>query len=140
MTEYKVYKSDGLADASTQTEENVSRPKSRETCTRGVSTDDGSLEHECNGNYQNHVPRVKENSEISENSVSPPPSSSSASSSGGKTETLESLIRYDVSKINSFRILKEEEIRMPGNARLSLSPVFSSLPNFKKYVKSGEIC
>ncbi|EEF38657.1 conserved hypothetical protein [Ricinus communis] len=127
LTEYKVYKSDGLADASTQTEENVRRPKSRETCTRGVSTDDGSLDHECNNNYQNRVPRVKESSEISENSVSPPPSSSSASSSGGKTETLESLIRADVNKINSFRILEEEEIRMPGNARLKASNMLMQL-------------
>ncbi|XVF20314.1 hypothetical protein REPUB_Repub11eG0187700 [Reevesia pubescens] len=119
LTEYKVYKSDGLADASTQTEENTSRPKTRETCTRGVSTDDGSLEPECNANFQSQVanPSVKDNSEICGNSVSPP-STSSASSSGGKTETLESLIRADASKINSFRILEEEDIRMPTNARL----------------------
>ncbi|XP_065868109.1 protein SOSEKI 3 [Euphorbia lathyris] len=127
LTEYKVYKSDRLADASTQTEENASRPKTRVTCTRGVSTDDGSSEHESGDNYQNHVPRVKENSEISENSVSPPPSSSSASSSGGKTETLESLIRADVSKINSFRILEEEEIRIPSHARLKASNMLMQL-------------
>ncbi|XP_055960286.1 protein SOSEKI 3 [Mercurialis annua] len=127
LTEYKVCKSDGLADASTQTEENVSRPKSRETCTRGVSTDDNSSEHECNDNYQNHLPRVKENSDTSENSVSPPPPSSSASSSGGKTETLESLIRADVNKINSFRILEEEEIRMPGNPRIKASNMLMQL-------------
>ncbi|WCJ41593.1 hypothetical protein M5689_022454 [Euphorbia peplus] len=127
LTEYKVFKSDRLADASTQTEENASRPKTRETCTRGVSTDDGSSEHECRDNYQNHVPRVKENSEISENSVSPPPSSSSASSSGGKTETLESLIRADVSKINSFRILEEEDIRIPSHARLKAGNMLMQL-------------
>lgn len=122
LTKYKVYKTDGLADASTQTEENVSRPKTRETCTRGVSTDD-----ECRDSYQNHVPHVKENSEISENSVSPPPSSSSTSSSGGKTETLESLIRADVNKINSFRILEGEEIRMPSHARFKASNVLMQL-------------
>ncbi|XP_021672691.2 protein SOSEKI 3 [Hevea brasiliensis] len=127
LTEYRVYKSDGLADASTQTEENLSRAKSRETCTRGVSTDDGSLEHECNDNYQNRVPSVKEISDISESSVSPPPSSSGASSSGGKTETLESLIRADVNKINSFRILQEEEIRMPANARLKATNMLMQL-------------
>ncbi|KDP43970.1 hypothetical protein JCGZ_05437 [Jatropha curcas] len=127
LTEYKIYKSDGLADASTQTEENVSRPKSKETCTRGVSTDDGSLEHEGNDNYENRVPHVKENSEISENSVSPPPSSSSASSSAGKTETLESLIRADVNKINSFRILEEEEIRMPNNSRIKATNMLMQL-------------
>nr|XP_034896071.1 protein UPSTREAM OF FLC-like isoform X1 [Populus alba] len=127
LTEYKVYKSDGFANASTQTEENVSRPKSRETCSRGVSTDDGSLEQECNENDQNRLPHVKENSEICENSVSPPPSSSSASSSGGKTETLESLIRADVNKINSFRILEEEDIRMPNNARLKATNMLMQL-------------
>ncbi|KAH7542714.1 hypothetical protein FEM48_Zijuj02G0103500 [Ziziphus jujuba var. spinosa] len=124
LTEYKIYKSEGLADASTQTEENVRRTKARDTCTRGVSTDDGSLEHGCGENYQQ---RRKENSEICGDSVSPPPSSSSASSSGGKTETLESLIRADASKINSFRILEEEELRMPNNARLKATNVLMQL-------------
>lgn len=128
LTEYKVYKNDGLADASTQTEENVNRAKTRETCTRGVSTDDGSLEPESTGSCQKQVPCVKENSEISGHLVSvSPPSSSSASSSGGKTETLESLIRADVSKINSFRILEEEEIRMPTNARLKATNMLMQL-------------
>ncbi|XVF68501.1 hypothetical protein PTKIN_Ptkin11bG0007600 [Pterospermum kingtungense] len=128
LTEYKVYKSDGLADASTQTEENTSRGKTRETCTRGVSTDDGSLEPACDANFQNQDSNtcVKDNSEISRNSVSPP-STSSASSSGGKTETLESLIRADASKINSFRILEEEEIRMPTNARLKATSMLMQL-------------
>ncbi|KAG6779961.1 hypothetical protein POTOM_016366 [Populus tomentosa] len=127
LTEYKVYKSDGFANASTQTEENGSRPKSRETCTRGVSTDDASLEQECKEDCQNRLPCVKENSEICENSVSPPQSSSSPSSSGGKTETLESLIRADVNKINSFRIIEEEDIRMPNNARLKASNMLMQL-------------
>ncbi|GKV08384.1 hypothetical protein SLEP1_g20018 [Rubroshorea leprosula] len=127
LTEYKVYKGDGLADASTQTEENISRPKARETCTRGVSTDDGSLEPECHENYQNQVSCEKENSEICRDPVSPPPSTSSASSSGGKTETLESLIRADASKINSFRILEEEELRMPTNARLKATNMLMQL-------------
>ncbi|KAH9700346.1 UPSTREAM OF FLC protein [Citrus sinensis] len=129
LTEYKIYKNDGLADASTQTEENVNRAKPRETCTRGVSTDDGSIEPEITASCQKQVPCVKENSEISGHqvSVSPPPSSSSASSSGGKTETLESLIRADVSKINSFRILEEEEIRMPTNARLKATNMLMQL-------------
>ncbi|XP_062017618.1 protein SOSEKI 3 [Rosa rugosa] len=126
LTEYKVYKSDGLADASTQTEENVNKLKALETCTRGVSTDDGSLEPDCSY-YQDRIPCLKENSEICSDSVSPPASSSSASSSGGKTETLESLIRADVSKINSFRILEEEELRMPNNARLKASNVLMQL-------------
>ncbi|KAK8564644.1 hypothetical protein V6N13_019825 [Hibiscus sabdariffa] len=118
LTEYKVYNS-GLADASTQTEENTSQLKRRETCTRGVSTDDGSIEPECNANFENRATDVdmKDNSEICRNSGSSP-FTSSGSSSGGKTETLESLIRADASKINSFRILEEEEIRMRTNPRL----------------------
>ncbi|OMP02425.1 hypothetical protein COLO4_11103 [Corchorus olitorius] len=130
LTEYKVYKSDGLADASTQTEENTSIPKTRETCTRGVSTDDGSLEPECNSNFQNTVSNscMKDNSETCRNPVSPPPpSTSSVSSSGGKTETLESLIRADASKINSFRILEEEELRMPNHARLKATSMLMQL-------------
>lgn len=127
LTEYKIYKTDGSADASTQTEDNVGRSKVRETCTRGVSTDDGSLEPDCIENYRNRVLRGKENSEICCDSVSPPPSTSSASSSGGKTETLESLIRADASKINSFRILEEEDIRMPNNARLKATNVLMQL-------------
>ncbi|XP_044504801.1 protein SOSEKI 3-like [Mangifera indica] len=128
LTEYKVYKTDGSADASTQTED-VNGSKTRETCTRGISTDDRSIEPSCNGNYQNQVPCVKENSEICGNSVSvsPPPSSCSLSSSGGRTETLESLIRADVNKINSFRILEEEEIRMQTKARLKATNMLMQL-------------
>ncbi|XP_022752914.1 protein UPSTREAM OF FLC-like isoform X2 [Durio zibethinus] len=128
LSEYKVYKSDGLADASTQTEDNTSRLKTRESCTRGISTDDGSLEPKCNANFQNLVPNpcVKDNSEICRNLVSLP-ATSSASTSGGKTEKLESLIQADASKINSFRILEEEEIRMPTNARLKATSMLMQL-------------
>lgn len=127
LTEYKVYKCDGAADASTQTEENVSSGKSRETCTRGVSTEDGSLQRECNGTCQSQFPQMKENSEIQRDSISPPPSSSSASSSGGKNETLESLIRADASKANSFRVFEEEDIRVPPVTKLKASNVLMQL-------------
>ncbi|KAE8667482.1 Detected protein of unknown function [Hibiscus syriacus] len=118
----------GSSDASTQTEENTDRPKTRETCTRGVSTDDGSIEPVGNVNFQNQIPNpcLKDNSEICRNPVSPP-STSSSSSTGGKTETLESLIRADASKINSFRILEEEDIRMPTNARLKATSMLMQL-------------
>ena len=128
LTEYKIYKTDGLTDASTQTEENVSKLESQKTCTRGVSTeDDGSLEPECREISDTQVPQVKENHEIVMDSVSPPASTSSPSSSGGKTETLESLIRADVSKMNSFRILEEERIRMQTNARMKASSLLMQL-------------
>ncbi|XP_020230985.1 protein UPSTREAM OF FLC [Cajanus cajan] len=128
LAEYKIYKSDGLADASTQTEENVSKPITQKTCTRGVSTeDDGSLEPECHEICQTQVPQGKDNPELCRVVVSPPPSTSSPASSGGKTETLESLIRADVSKMNSFRILEEERIRMQTSARLKASNLLMQL-------------
>lgn len=126
LIECKVGKNSGAANASTQTEENVSSYIVRETCTRGVSTDERALEPECNEIYQNHVSRTNESSGICRDSVSPM-SSSSASSSAGKTETLESLIRADANKINSFRILEEEDIRMPSNAKLKATNVLMQL-------------
>ncbi|PIA43633.1 hypothetical protein AQUCO_01900199v1 [Aquilegia coerulea] len=125
LTNYSICKGDG-ADASTQTDECVRAAKARETCTRGVSTDDGSLELECSSHHQIQVQRIKENSELCTDEVSPPPSSSSTSS-GGKTETLESLIRADVNKMNSFRILEEEDIRMDPNIKLKPSNVLMQL-------------
>ncbi|XP_052726799.1 protein SOSEKI 3 isoform X1 [Vigna angularis] len=125
LTEYKIYKTDGLADASTQTEENIGKTETQKTCTRGVSTeDDGSLDQEC---HEISDTQVKDNSEIGRDTISPLPSTSSPSSSGGKTETLESLIRADVSKMNSFRILEEERIRMQTNARLKASSLLMQL-------------
>ncbi|KAL8029710.1 hypothetical protein ABFX02_14G242500 [Erythranthe guttata] len=123
LTEYKIYKSDGLADASTQTEENSNRAvANRDTCTRGVSTDEALLEP------KNEVPRViKGIPATSRNLVSPPPSTSSASSSSGRTDTLESLIRADARKLNSFRILEEEEFRMPSHAKLKASNMIMQL-------------
>lgn len=151
LAEYKVYKGDGLADASTQTEESGNRlNKARETCTRGVSTDDGTSEPQ-NSATQNQVSQVKETSEISSDYVSPPPSSSSASSSGARTDTLESLIRADASKcneslmradaskfneslvradaskFNSFRILEEEELRVAPSTKFKASNMLMQL-------------
>lgn len=124
LTEYKIYKTDGLADASTQTEENVKANKARETCTRGVSTDDAASESLTNSSPQNQPPCVKDNSEIQ---IDPsPPSSSSTCSSVGKTETLESLIKADASKYNSFRRL-EEVGQMPVNSKLRATDMLMQL-------------
>ncbi|CAA2956345.1 Hypothetical predicted protein [Olea europaea subsp. europaea] len=128
LTDYKVYQSNGLTDASTQTDENAGTAvKTQETCMRGVSTDDGSLELERNEPCQNQVPRVKESSEICRDLVSPPPSTSSASSASGRTDTLESLIRADASKLNSFRIVEEEEFRSPSNTKFKASNMLMQL-------------
>lgn len=123
LTEYKIYKSEGLANASTQTEDNMSRP--RETCTRGVSTEDVSVVHKDTDEIQAQC--VKETSEICRDPVSPPTCSSSASSSGGKTDTLESLIRADASKFKSFRTLREDEMGTPPHMKLKPSNMLLQL-------------
>lgn len=116
LAEYKVYKSEGLADASTQTDETVNN-KPVETLSRGVSTDDAaslsSSESESSEEPSCEGKEEIESAETPRNSVSPPPVSNSASSLTSKTDTLESLIRADVSKMNSFRILEQEDVRMP---------------------------
>ncbi|KAL1558179.1 protein SOSEKI 3 [Salvia divinorum] len=129
VTEYKVYKSDGLADASTQTEDNANRGTTRaqHSCMRGVSTDDGLVKPESSGAHPRLAPRVKATPEIQQDFVSPPPSTSSASSSSGRTDTLESLIRADAMKLNSFRILEEEEFRVPSHSKLTASNMIMQL-------------
>ncbi|KAL0418251.1 UNVERIFIED_CONTAM: protein UPSTREAM OF FLC [Sesamum radiatum] len=128
LTEYKVYKSESLADASTQTEDNVSSAVgAQDACTRNCPNDDGLLEKETSGSRSNQVPGVKDSPEISPDFVSPPPSTSSASSSSGRTDTLESLIRADARKLNSLRILEEEDFRMPSNSKLKASNMIMQL-------------
>ncbi|GAU37765.1 hypothetical protein TSUD_102820 [Trifolium subterraneum] len=126
LTEYKIYKTDGLADASTQTEEYTNRPSIQKTCTKGVSTEDSSLESECDEICETQAPQVKDNSEICPEVVSPL-SNSSPLSSRGKTETLESLIRADASRMNSFRILEDEGIEMQTSTRLKASNLLLQL-------------
>ncbi|ESQ51289.1 hypothetical protein EUTSA_v10016498mg [Eutrema salsugineum] len=125
LAEYKVYKSEGLADASTQTDETITGC-SKQTFSRGVSTDDdGSSEPETSENIlvseASCAGKESESAEISRNSVSPPFSNSA------KTDTLESLIRADVSKMNSFRILEQEDVRMHANPRLKASNMLMQL-------------
>ncbi|KAJ6810062.1 putative serine/arginine repetitive matrix protein 1 isoform X1 [Iris pallida] len=122
-SEFRVYKPAGAADASTQTDD-AGRRKAREkgqgTCTRGVSTEDGPEGYEFEeGRRRNQAPVVEE--------ISPVQTSSSASSSGGKMETLESLIRADARKMNSFRILEGEEVYLPTGSRLRATNVLMQL-------------
>ncbi|EPS59694.1 hypothetical protein M569_15111 [Genlisea aurea] len=110
LTEYKVYANDGLADASTQTEDNIG---ARSSC-RGVSTEDVAKP------IREEPPR--------EYLSSTPPSASPAASSSGRTDTLESLIRADARKLNGVRILEEDEFRIPSsNARLKASSMILQL-------------
>lgn len=110
LTEFKVHKSEGITDASTQTEE-----KDRGVVEIGVSTEDGSLEP-----HQNQVSQVEKNAENFGNVASPPPSAPGAASLSGGTDTLESLIRADVRKLNSFRILEEEGFQIPSSTKLKI--------------------
>ncbi|XP_071698400.1 protein SOSEKI 3-like [Rutidosis leptorrhynchoides] len=121
LTEYKIYKCDGLTDASTQTDENVRTNKAQETCTRGVSTDDLALESLSNESPQNQPSRVKDNSEIQ---IDPSPPSYE-NSSVGKTETLESLIKADASNFNGFKRL--EAGQMPVNSSLRATEMLMQL-------------
>lgn len=124
LAEYKVYKSEGLADACTQTDETVDScsKTSVETFSRGVATDEEvSSEPESIEEEASCAGKERESAEISRNSVSPP------SSNSAKTDTLESLIRADVSKMNSFRILEQEDVRMHANPRLKASNMLMQL-------------
>ncbi|XP_057804472.1 protein SOSEKI 3-like isoform X2 [Salvia miltiorrhiza] len=109
------YKSEGIANASTQTDSQACA-----VIETGVSTDDGSLEP--------HQTQVSEDAERSGNSVLPPPSAAgAAASSGGGADTLESLIRADVRKMNSFRILEEEGYRFPSRTKLKIINMITQL-------------
>uniref|UniRef100_A0A1J3G4R0 Protein UPSTREAM OF FLC n=1 Tax=Noccaea caerulescens TaxID=107243 RepID=A0A1J3G4R0_NOCCA len=123
LAEYKVYKSEGLADASTQTDETVNScsKTSVETFSRGVATDEEVSSEPESIEEESCAGKERESGEISRNSVSPP------CSNGAKTDTLESLIRADVSKMNSFRILEQEDVRMHANPRLKASNMLMQL-------------
>ncbi|XAR59697.1 hypothetical protein NMG60_11015626 [Bertholletia excelsa] len=126
--EYTVYNCNSSYDASTQTEENISRAnKSRETCSRGTSMDDRALEQGSNEYCQNQVQHVNETSDASRNLFSPPPPSSSAFLSGGQIDTLDSLIRADACKISRFRNVEEEEFRMPSSTKLKATNLLMQL-------------
>ncbi|KAL0390576.1 UNVERIFIED_CONTAM: hypothetical protein Scaly_0414700 [Sesamum calycinum] len=72
LTEYKVYKSESLADASAQTE-GCPVLFGAHACTRNCPNDDGLLEKETSGSRSNQVPGVKDSPEISRDFVSPLP-------------------------------------------------------------------
>lgn len=104
------YKNEGIVNASTQTESQACA-----VVEKGVSTDDVSLEP-----HQTQIPEVEEPAEGSGDSVLPPPPAPVAASSDGGAETLQSLIRADVRKLNSFRVLEEEGYRIPSSSKLKI--------------------
>ncbi|PKA52787.1 hypothetical protein AXF42_Ash001768 [Apostasia shenzhenica] len=125
----EVYEPSGAADASTQTDDGERKGRSRRnnTCTRGVSTDECSVYFECELSHKNKSIVPKEGSKLSREDLSPLTTSSSSSSFAGKMETLESLIRADTSKMNSFRILEEEEILVPTGPRFKATNMLMQL-------------
>ncbi|KAK8956091.1 hypothetical protein KSP40_PGU021397 [Platanthera guangdongensis] len=128
--EYRVCNPRTATDASTQTDDVQRRTHGgrKNTCIRGVSTGDGSMDFEVKQFQSNMGSGTKEGLELGRDGISPPPTSSSDSSSGRKMETLESLIRADANKINSFRILEEEEeVFVPAGLRLKATNVLMQL-------------
>lgn len=109
LTEYN--KGDGLANASSLTEEKDNRVVGRQsTCTRGVSTDDGLSEPN-----ENQVSQDKDE-------ASEPPSAAAAAPLSGGTDTLESLVRADIR-----RILEEEGCRIPSRTKLKVADTIMQL-------------
>ncbi|XP_071719188.1 protein SOSEKI 3-like [Rutidosis leptorrhynchoides] len=103
LTKYTIYKTNSLVDSSTQTEEYVEVKKTREACTTSVLVDNVDVESITN-------------------------ESRSSCSSLGKTDTLESLMNADGSKLTTSikwedaKSENEEEKRQKlSNAKLSAS-------------------
>ncbi|MQM12697.1 hypothetical protein Taro_045616 [Colocasia esculenta] len=132
-SDYRVHTAIGAMDASTQTEEaaGASRRARQPRGTRAVAvfTEERPLDLELEDHRRNREattpPRPKTSSEISRDEISPPPPSSP--SCGVKTETLESLIRAEAQKMNSFRILEEEELLAHTGTKLRATNVFMQL-------------
>ncbi|XP_072956396.1 protein SOSEKI 3-like isoform X1 [Typha angustifolia] len=128
LVEYRVCNPIGAADASTQTEDGGGRRSlhGQESCTRGVSTDDGLSYVEFIELQQNHARKSDERTNNSWEGISPPPTLS-ALSAGRKSETLESLIRSEACKMNSYRILHGEDVLIPKDPKLRPSDVLMQL-------------
>ncbi|GAA0187493.1 hypothetical protein LIER_34781 [Lithospermum erythrorhizon] len=123
LTKYKLYKCDGLADASTQTDEDLSRMCGVQVTyisTNGNSPEPGKSEiDEITGPGLNEAPVTCKDSVI--------PPSSSCAPSDGRMDTLESLIRADASKLNKFKMGKGEEILAPSSSKVKASNVLIQL-------------
>ncbi|KAG0453297.1 hypothetical protein HPP92_025961 [Vanilla planifolia] len=122
-------KPSGAADASTQTDDAGPRTHlgQKDTHSRGVSTDGGLLDFDSHSSRSNIAMGYKEVSVSCRDEISPTPATTIASSSGRKMETLETLIKADASKINSFRIIEEEEMLIPTGPRLKATNVLMQL-------------
>ncbi|KAJ0970233.1 hypothetical protein J5N97_023110 [Dioscorea zingiberensis] len=114
--EFRVCKPSSALDAATQTEE----ARRKETCVRGVSTDDGSVDLDSDESRRDRNVKQKQSSEIEmEDNIS-------SVSPGGKIETLESLIRAEV-KMNSFRISEGDRMLVSTKTRLKTSNLLMQL-------------
>ncbi|XP_020571619.1 uncharacterized protein LOC110018602 [Phalaenopsis equestris] len=113
----RVFMLSGAQDASTQTEE---RGERREDETRNQTTGVSTGDDLTNVIQQNLD--TPSNDAIKEISPSRTPSSAS---SGNKIDTLESLIRAEVNKFNSFRIIEEEVV--PTKLKLKRTNVLLQL-------------
>ncbi|KAL5975770.1 hypothetical protein ACLOJK_020097 [Asimina triloba] len=140
FTEYIVYMAEGGADASTETDDISRIGRAPDTCTRGISIDEEAMAVEMHGSRQQRIPALKEKAELAQGEISPPPSSSSTSSSDRKTETLESLIRAEATKMNGFRIFEEEELCILLNTKLKALNVLMQIISCRSiFVKDHHI-
>lgn len=121
--EHGVRKPFGAQDASTQIECTVGRRNGLSTRTAGVSTDDSPLGICHNGRQSEQLMCEKEEPEIVKSEISP----SSTLSSSGKTNTLESLIRDEVSLRNNYRNVEAEEVSLPTVSKFKATEMLMHL-------------
>ncbi|XP_074568309.1 protein SOSEKI 3-like isoform X2 [Curcuma longa] len=111
--ELRVRKSSVAQDASTQTEDQRGRRNGLSTRIMGVSTDDRPLEVQYNRRQSELTLHSNEESEIVKEKNLP----SSTVSSSAKTNTLESLIREEVSIRNNYRNVEAEEVFLSSSSK-----------------------
>ncbi|THU47888.1 hypothetical protein C4D60_Mb09t20410 [Musa balbisiana] len=108
--EYRICKPIGAQDASTQTDDRGSMSHGSITRIVGVPTDDRPRNEQT----------MCSKEELETNNVErSPPLTLPSDPSCGKMNTLESLIRDEVSRRNNFRIMEAEEVFLPNRTRFT---------------------
>ncbi|RRT73444.1 hypothetical protein B296_00022714, partial [Ensete ventricosum] len=118
LLEYTICKPLGPQDASTQTDDRGSM--SHESITRivGVPTDDRPQNEQTMCSKEEHETNNVERS---------PPITLPSDPSCGKMNTLESLIRDEVSRRNNFRIAEAEEVFLPNRSKFKATNMLMHL-------------
>ncbi|WOL05404.1 hypothetical protein Cni_G14132 [Canna indica] len=121
---YRIGKPLGAQNISTQTEDGRRRNHGSITRVMGVSTDDNTPEIQYNGS-QNEQTMCTKDPEIVK--VESSPTTTSTASSCGKMNTLESLIREEVSKRNNYRNMEAGEVFLPTGLKLKPTDMLINL-------------